>query len=93
VLARQKAILGDRKPGIHLVIGEAALHQQIGGPQVMEGQLGLLSGISGDSGVITVQVLPFTSGAHAVGRCRSRHWRCRSGSVRAAPRARGPRSR
>ena len=64
-LARQKAILGERKPDIHLVIGEAALHQEVGGPEVMEGQLGLLAGVSGDSGVITVQILPFSSGAHA----------------------------
>jgi hypothetical protein len=64
-LARQKAILGERKPGIHLIIGEAALRQQVGGEAVMEGQLGLLAGISGGSGVITVQLLPFTSGAHA----------------------------
>jgi transcriptional regulator with XRE-family HTH domain len=65
VLARQKAILGERKPDIHLIVGEAALHQQVGGTTVMEGQLGLLAGVSGDSGVITVQVLPFGSGAHA----------------------------
>jgi transcriptional regulator with XRE-family HTH domain len=65
VMARQKAILGERKPDIHVIIGEAALHQQVGGPAVMEGQLGLLAGISGDSGVITVQVLPFGRGAHA----------------------------
>jgi len=64
-LARQKAILGERKPEIHVVIGEAALHQEVGGPAVMEGQLGLLAGASGDSGIITVQVLPFSSGAHA----------------------------
>lgn len=64
-LARQKAILGERKPDIRVVIGEAALHQQVGGPEVMEGQLGLLAGVSGDSGVITVQILPFSSGAHA----------------------------
>ena len=31
----------------------------------MEGQLGLLAGVSGDSGWITVQILPFSSGAHA----------------------------
>ena len=31
----------------------------------MEGQLGLLAGVSGDSGAITVQILPFSSGAHA----------------------------
>jgi transcriptional regulator with XRE-family HTH domain len=28
MLARQKAILGDHKPDIHLVIGEAALHRR-----------------------------------------------------------------
>ena len=31
VLARQKAILGERKPDIHVIIGEAALHQEVGG--------------------------------------------------------------
>jgi Domain of unknown function (DUF5753) len=65
VLARQKAILGDRKPDIQVIIGEAALHQRVGGPAVMDGQLGLLAGVSGDSGLITVQVLPFDCGAHA----------------------------
>jgi transcriptional regulator with XRE-family HTH domain len=64
-LARQKAILGDRKPEIHLIIGEAALRQEVGGPDVLEGQLGLLAGISGDSGRVSVQILPFSSGAHA----------------------------
>ncbi|WP_300613455.1 helix-turn-helix transcriptional regulator [Trebonia sp.] len=65
VLARQKAILGERRPDIHVVIGEAALHQEVGGPGVLDGQLGLLAGVSGDSGMITVQVLPFSCGAHA----------------------------
>jgi len=65
VLARQRAILGERKPDIHVIIGEAALRQEVGGPEVMHGQLGLLAGISGDSGAVTVQVLPFSSGAHA----------------------------
>lgn len=64
-LARQKAILGERKPDLHVIIGEAALHQEVGGPTVMEGQLGLLAGISGDSGIVSVQILPFSSGAHA----------------------------
>ena len=64
-LARQNVILGERKPDVHVIIGEAALHQEVGGAEVMEGQLGLLAGVSGDSGVITVQILPFSSGAHA----------------------------
>ena len=64
-LARQKTILGERKPDIHVIIGEAALCQEVGGPGVMQGQLGLLAGVSGDSGMISVQILPFSSGAHA----------------------------
>lgn len=64
-LARQKAVLGERKPDIRVIIGEAALNQEVGGPTVMEGQLGLLAGVSGDSGTISVQILPFSSGAHA----------------------------
>ena len=64
-LARQKAVLGERRPDIHLIIGEAALHQNVGSRTVMEGQFGVLAGVSGDSGVITVQVLPFEIGAHA----------------------------
>jgi transcriptional regulator with XRE-family HTH domain len=65
MLARQKAIFDDPKPDLHVIIGEAALRQEVGGPDVMEGQLGLLAGISGDSGSITIQILPFSSGAHA----------------------------
>jgi transcriptional regulator with XRE-family HTH domain len=64
-LARQKAILGERKPDIHLVIGEAALHQKVGGSAVMEEQLSQLADVSGDSGLITIQILPFEAGAHA----------------------------
>ena len=63
-LVRQKVILGERKPDIHVVIGEAALHQRVGGAAVIEGQLRVLAGFAADSGVITVQVLPFDSGAH-----------------------------
>jgi transcriptional regulator with XRE-family HTH domain len=65
VLARQQAILN--KPGLklHLVIGEAALHQQVGSPEIMQKQLAILAQVAGDSRTITVQVLPFEAGAHA----------------------------
>lgn len=63
-LARKKAILDECKPDIHVVIGEAALHQRVGGMAVLEGQLRVLAGFAADSGIITVQVLPFDSGAH-----------------------------
>jgi len=65
VLARQEAILGAYPPDVHLVIGQAALHQQVGGPEVMNRQLRHLAGLAADSGTVTVQVLPFESGAHA----------------------------
>jgi transcriptional regulator with XRE-family HTH domain len=66
VLVRQQEILfGERRPEIHLVIGEAALHQQVGSAQVMDQQLRFLARVAGDGGSATVQVLPFESGAHA----------------------------
>jgi transcriptional regulator with XRE-family HTH domain len=65
VIARQRAILGEARPYVHLVIGQAALHQQVGDASVMDEQLGALAVAVGDSGAVTVQVLPFESGAHA----------------------------
>ena len=65
VLVRQQAILN--KPGLklHLIIGEAALHQQVGSPEIMQKQLAILAQAAGDSRTITVQVLRFEAGAHA----------------------------
>jgi transcriptional regulator with XRE-family HTH domain len=65
VLARQQAILGAARPEVHLVIGQAALHQQVGSKPAMDEQLGALAAAAGDSGTVAVQVLPFESGAHA----------------------------
>ena len=65
VLARQQAILGEHRPEVRLVIGQAALHQQVGSEAVMDEQLAALARAAGDSGTVTVQVLPFESGAHA----------------------------
>jgi transcriptional regulator with XRE-family HTH domain len=74
VLARREAVLGERRhalnpraprPAVHLVIGQAALHQEVGSPAVMEEQLRQLARAAADSGRVTVQVLPFESGAHA----------------------------
>ena len=65
VMARQQAILKEHKPEVRLVIGEAALHQQVGSPEVMNEQLRQVAQMAADSGTVTVQVLPFESGAHA----------------------------
>jgi hypothetical protein len=53
-LARQRAILG-----------QAALHQQVGSAAVVDEQLSALLQAAEDSGAVTVQVLPFDAGAHA----------------------------
>lgn len=73
-LARQEAIVGERRPvvypgerrpAVHMVIGQSALYQQVGGKAVMEEQLRVLARVAGDSGTITIQILLFESGAHA----------------------------
>ena len=38
---------------------------QVGGPKVMRAQLGRLAELGGRDGPVTIQVLPFSSGAHA----------------------------
>jgi transcriptional regulator with XRE-family HTH domain len=65
VQALQQAIMGERRPEVHLVIGEAALHQQVGRPEVMREQIAALARVAVDSGAITMQILPFEAGAHA----------------------------
>ena len=46
------------------MIGQAALHQQVGSAEVMNDQLHRLAEVAADSGNVTVQVLAFESGAH-----------------------------
>jgi transcriptional regulator with XRE-family HTH domain len=64
-LARQRAILSEGGPGVHLIIGQAALHQQVGSAAVMDEQLSALEKTAEGSGAVAVQVLPFDAGAHA----------------------------
>jgi len=63
--ARQWAILEDGEAEVHLIIGQAALHQQVGSVAVMGEQLTALAQAAADSGSVTVQVLPFDAGGHA----------------------------
>ena len=65
VIARQRAILGEGQPDVRLIIGQAALHQEVGSVEVMDEQLEVLARMAADSGRVTVQILPFESGAHA----------------------------
>lgn len=53
----------DDAPRLWLVVGEEALHREVGGPAVLREQLVQVRSLAACSGV-SVQVLPFTSGAH-----------------------------
>ncbi|MFG2001199.1 helix-turn-helix domain-containing protein [Spirillospora sp. NPDC048911] len=62
-LGRQR--IHDQKPPprISVVLGEAALHLEIGGPEVMQHQRAKLLAIS-ELSHIELQILPFAAGAH-----------------------------
>lgn len=62
-LGRQALLSGTKAPYFWLVIDEAALRRQIGGPGVMREQLSRLLIVAREP-YIDVQVLPFTGGAH-----------------------------
>ncbi|WP_407838154.1 helix-turn-helix domain-containing protein [Streptomyces sp. DSM 116496] len=60
---RQARLWGDRPLEFHAVIWEAALRQEIGGREVMRGQLEHLLHMA-ELPHVHVQVLPFRAGAH-----------------------------
>ncbi|MGH3222521.1 MAG: helix-turn-helix domain-containing protein [Streptosporangiaceae bacterium] len=62
-LERQKRLVAPDAPALWAVMNEAVLHRQVGGPQVMAAQLAHIGQLATRPNV-TVQVLPFTAGAH-----------------------------
>lgn len=68
MLTRQQVVLGERQTELTVVIGEATLHQVVGGAGIMRAQFARLAEMSDTCPQITIQVLPFACGAHlAVG--------------------------
>jgi transcriptional regulator with XRE-family HTH domain len=67
LLTRQQLILGERRPELAVVIGEAALHQVVGGTAVMQAQLTRLAEMASTCQQITIQILPFASGPPPAG--------------------------
>lgn len=83
-LNRQRVVVGGRAPAIEVVITEGALRQTVGPPRVMREQLGRLADLAEagfaddlpDTGRpeegrsrVSLRVLPFAAGAHAVAGC------------------------
>ncbi|MGF0171963.1 helix-turn-helix domain-containing protein [Streptomyces sp. Marseille-Q5077] len=63
-LARQRIFERGEPPVLWMILSEAALYQEIGGPATMRGQLAHLLSFEHNPR-INVQVLPFSAGAHA----------------------------
>ncbi|MEV7512604.1 helix-turn-helix transcriptional regulator [Streptomyces sp. NPDC091201] len=62
-MERQRVLDRENPPLMWVVLSEAVLHQEIGGREVMRGQLAHLLGLRGREWV-QVQILPFEAGAH-----------------------------
>ncbi|MEU6302970.1 helix-turn-helix domain-containing protein [Streptomyces chartreusis] len=63
-LSRQRIFEKGEAPVFWMILSEAALHQEIGGPSTMRGQLAHLLSFERNQRV-NIQVLPFSAGAHA----------------------------
>ncbi|MEV0913394.1 helix-turn-helix transcriptional regulator [Streptomyces sp. NPDC049967] len=63
-LARQQRLTGDEPIKFWAVLAEGVLRQQVGGPAIMRAQLEQLISMA-EYPNITVQVLPFSRGAHS----------------------------
>jgi hypothetical protein len=59
---RQAVLSGSRR--LSVILGEGALHQVVGGADVLARQIGHLARLSEDAPAITLQVLPFSAGAY-----------------------------
>lgn len=60
---RRKLLRRTPAPHLHAILGETALRQEVGGPEVMSAQLHHLLEM-GERDNVTIQALPFTAGAH-----------------------------
>ena len=60
---RQELLARDKPPTLHVVLNESVLRRRVGGVKVMREQLRHLADVAKRRNV-TVQVLPFTAGAH-----------------------------
>jgi transcriptional regulator with XRE-family HTH domain len=60
---RQGVLSGKRR--LSIILGEGALHQAVGGPGVLAGQISHLVQLAEEFPDLSLQILPFSAGAHA----------------------------
>ena len=65
-IARQRRLEGANPLRVTALLGEAVLRQQVGGPEVMRGQLESLTRFATEKAHIDIRVLPYSAGAHPV---------------------------
>jgi transcriptional regulator with XRE-family HTH domain len=63
-LRRQQLLYDDNRPRYRVLLDEAVLHRTVGGPTVMAAQLEKVLQTE-RQGQVTIQVIPFSIGAHA----------------------------
>lgn len=64
-LARQQQILdGPDAPEVRILLGEAVLYQEVGGPAVLRAQLEHLVDLVETRDQVSIRLIPFTAGAH-----------------------------
>jgi transcriptional regulator with XRE-family HTH domain len=83
-LNRQRVVIGGRAPSLDIVMTEGALRQTVGPPRMMREQLDRLAALAdagfaddlpdgeiseGERSRVSLRVLPFKAGAHAVAGC------------------------
>lgn len=68
-MERQQRLTGDSPLTLRVILGEAALYTEMGGPEVLHAQLGHLIHLAETAPNIEVRVLPYTAGAHPAVSC------------------------
>ncbi|MGC0317462.1 helix-turn-helix domain-containing protein [Kitasatospora acidiphila] len=64
-MERQQVLDRQEPPQLWAIIGEAVIRRQVGEPSVMRAQLQHMADMADTRPNITIQVLPFSAGAHA----------------------------
>jgi transcriptional regulator with XRE-family HTH domain len=62
---RQQVLTGDHSLELWAIVDEAALRREVGGRRVMRAQLDHLIEVAGAVPPVTLQVIPYSAGAHA----------------------------